>query len=202
MKLINKNLLILAILYSIFSVVSLILAISIANNNIFILLLIFSLVIISLVGVWLFSIGKSNSALILFKIYNYLTYIIVMVVLSIIILLILTIQDLVSSCSNIDVTPIKRITIIWPVILLMVYSTITMVGYNRFYTKIKKKEVSKKLSWMVVSFNFIYIVLILINIVFSFSDLPSINILLIISELLYIAIKINSIYIIFNKYLK
>ena len=202
MKSINRNLLLLAILYSVFSVVSLVLAIISTDNNIFIILLIFALLVLSLVGVWLFSVGKKKTALLLFKIYNYLIYITTMVVLAIILLVVIAIQDCILGCNNIDVTPIKRFTAIWPIILLMIYTTVTMVGYNRFYNKVKKEEVSKKLGWTIISFNSIYVVLLILNIIFSFLYIDSINILLIISELLYIAIQINSTYIIFNKYLK
>lgn len=199
----NRNLLlILNILYTIFSILAIVAGcIYLTGDESNILLLISVVVIFTLatIGIWLFYSGKINISLLLLRLKKIIKYITILVVMFILVMILFAAQDC-SVGANKEVTLIERLSISWPFIVIAIFATIYLVTYFIFYKKIQKEDVSRKLSITLIVENIIYIIGIIGFTIYVITQ-DDINILLIILEIIYVSVLVLSSLIIYNKYL-
>lgn len=201
----NKNrklLFLLNIVYTIFSVVAIVTGFVSFSGDEFNILLSVSIAVIftmGIIGIWMFYAGKVDSSILILKIKKIVKFIVVIIVLWLVCILLFAAQDCSSSVSGNNVTLLDRLSVSWPFILIAVFAFIYMITYLIFYNAIKKDNVSKKLMLIVAIENIVYICGIIVHIVITFID-NNIDILILLSEILYIIVLSLSIILIFNKY--
>lgn len=165
----KKSLLIINILYTLFSLILLgsTLAAGLGNIVLFVCILVF--LVLSLIGFWLFyATDNQNPSIIILKINHVLKYIFCIVCLSLFAIFIFAIQDCGAGLGDSKVTFGDRLKVLVVVVPIMVLLTIYFICTMRYLSKLKTGTISKKLSITFAIMNIIIGIGLLIDCVLSF----------------------------------
>lgn len=165
----KKSLLIINILYTLFSLILLgsTLAAGLGSIVLFVCILVF--LVLSLIGFWLFyATDNQNPSILILKINHVLKYIFCIVCISAFALFIFAIQDCGAGLGDSKVTFGDRLKVLVVVVPIMVLLTVYFICTMRYLSKLKTGTISKKLSITFAIMNIIIGIGLLIDCVLSF----------------------------------
>lgn len=166
----KNQLFILSIMYSVFAfcfvlwqVIGLIVSIENLTNLIVIMIPII-FIIMTTISLWCLTVDKESKAgFILLRIKSILKYIYIVVVSLFFILLLLVIQDCSHSTSSPDeeLGMIDKLSVIYPLILLIIFATSYLVFHNIMLSIIKKEQPNKALIMIYIIHNVLSVIILI-----------------------------------------
>lgn len=170
----TKLMLIVNILYSLFAVLFTVVSILIGfNGNIVPCVIAILLMIITIIGLWYLYLSKlPKPGITILQVKSILKYIALIVALFVILIFLVAVQDCANNIfvpgdQKTDVSPAERMRVVFPILGLMIFTTIYFVFYQIFMVMLRKDKFKKVLVLIFTILHVLLTVMIFVDLVMS-----------------------------------